>query len=163
VVDGRVAGGELTIEGGDYSIHTPPLEEHEVQWLVRAKGYQTELVPEERLLFFREEPAVPLSLERGRSLTVIAMPCSLAEVLLFDEPGFLLASCGGLEDVELRHRGVSLGVTDAAGVIVLPGLSRGALIAIRPTSKELVILDERGAPLTKKLSELLYVMPLALR
>lgn len=163
VVDGRISDGELTIEGDDHRIHTPPLEEHEVQWLVRAKGYQTELISEDRLLFFREEPAVPLSLESGRSLTVIAVPCSLAEVLLFDEPGFLLASCGGLEDVELRRRGVSLGSTDAAGVIVLSGLSRGALMAISPSSKQLIILDERGVPLTKRLSELLYVMPLALR
>lgn len=162
VVDGRVAGGELTIEGGDYSVHTPPLEEHEVQWLVRAQGYKTELVSEESLLFFAEEPSVPLSLEKGRSLAAVAVPCSLAEVLIYNDPGFLLASCGGLEGVELRRGGASLGVTGSTGIILLPAFSRGALTTVRPASSQLLVLDESGLPLTRKMNEL-YVMPLVLR
>ena len=162
VVDGKVLGGEIAIANGDPSFHTPPLEGHELQWLVRAMGYKTELISEERLLFFAEEPSVPLTLKQGRSVAVVAVPCSLAEVLVYDDPAFLLASCGGLEGVEFRRRGASLGATGAAGVFVFSGLSDGAFRAVRPSSKGLLVLDERGAPLTKKLNDL-YVMPLAPR
>lgn len=162
VVDGRVVGGEMKVEGSEQSIPTPPLGEHEVQWLVRAQGYKTELVSEERLLFFREDPSVPLRLEKGRELTAIAVPCSLAELLVYDDPGFLLASCGGLEGVELRRRGASLGVTGSAGIIIFSSLSRGALSTVRPSPKHLLVVDERGVPLTRKLSDL-YVMPVVAR
>jgi hypothetical protein len=162
VVDGKVLGGEIAIANGDPSFHTPPLEGHELQWLVRAMGYKTELISEERLLFFAEEPSVPLTLKQGRSVAVVAVPCSLAEVLVYDDPAFLLASCGGLEGVELRRRGASLGVTGAAGIITLPSLSRGGLATVRPASSGLLIVSEAGQPLTWKLGEL-YVMPMASR
>ena len=93
---------------------------------------------------------------------MVAVSCSLAEVLIYNDPEFLLASCGGQEGVELHRRGVSLGVTDPTGIIILPGLSRGVLTTVRPTSKQLLILDESGKPLTRKLNEL-YVMPFASR
>ena len=152
----------MEVEGSEQSIPTPPLGEHEVQWLVRAQGYKTELVSEERLLFFREEPSVPLRLEKGRGLTAVAVPCSLAELLVYDDPGFLLASCGGLEDVEFRRRGAPLGVTGSAGIIIFPSLSRGAMRTVRPSSKHLLVVDERGVPLTRKLGDL-YVMPVVAR
>ena len=46
VIDGRVATGEQTLEGGNYGVHVPPLEDYDVQWLVRAKGFKTELLSE---------------------------------------------------------------------------------------------------------------------
>ncbi len=162
VVDGRVVGGELKVEGSEQSIPTPPLDQHDVQWLVRAQGYKAELISEERLLFFREDPSVPLRLEKGRGITAIAVPCSLAELFIYDDPAFLLASCGGLEGVELRRRGATVGVTGTAGIIVFSSLSRGALSTVRASPKHLLVVDERGVPLTRKLNDI-YVMPFVTR
>ena len=162
VVDGVLASGEQTLGAGDYSLHAPPLDEHELQWLVRAKGFKTELLSEEDLLFFSAEPSLPLRLKSGGGTAVVAMPCTLAEVLIYNDPAFLLARCGGLEGISLNRKGAPLGVTGPAGILALPSVSRGAVKLVRPGAPQLLIVDENGEPLTMKMREL-YVMPLAPR
>ena len=117
IVDGKLLF-HVDAEEGPFLMPCPPLDEHEVRWLVLTEGHLPALLFEDDIEYFQERPRLRFDPTPGEGFALLVFEVTLDEVADVSELAIVTCGRGGLGGVQARAGGEVLGRSDRFGLII---------------------------------------------